>query len=277
MVRIGNWTVLFLLLGAMKVSAEPAKFRLQKGQVLAYKVVQTTKITETLIDDKTGKPADMEHSTTHTVTRKWTVAEVDANGVATLEMTIGSMKWEEKLPNGETDIFDSAKPDDLNQKEMAKLLGTIQAIVRIDAQGQLVEVKKGNANRIAADLPFKMTLPKEGVKEGQSWDRKFTIKLDPPDGTGETYEAAQNYTGKASEKGYNVVAITTTIKEMPMQAADQIPLLPRLMEGNIYFEPTAGIYYAARFKIKKELPNHAGPGTKYVYESTYAEDYQGDK
>ena len=107
------------------------------------------------------------------------------------------------------------------------------------------------------------------------WDRKFTIKLDPPHGTGETYEATQKYTSKAPLNGYNVIGISTEIKEMPMQASDQIPLLPMLAEGDIYFNPKAGVYQAARFKLKKELLNHAGEGTKYVYESTYAEDYKG--
>ena len=239
--------------------------------------MQTTKTTETLIDEKTGKPLQQEHFTRHTVGRKWTVTDLDDKGVATLEMTITSMQWQQKLPNGEVDLFDSAKPDDLNKKEMAKLLGTVQAIVRVDAQGRLMEVKKGNASRYAADLPFKMTLPEEELKEGLSWERKYTIKLDPPAGTGETYEATQKYAGKPMVKGYNVVGISTSVKDMPAQASDQIPLLPLLAEGDIYFDPKAGLYYAARFKIKKELLNHAGEGTKYVYESTYSEDYKGDK
>src|SRR5258708_29983243 len=114
MFRIFNVTALIWVLGALDATAEPNKFQLQKGQVLIYQVVQTTKTNETVLDDKTGKPVEQEHFTKHTVGRKWTVTDVDDKGVATLEMSITSMKWEQKLPNGETDVFDSAKPDDLN-------------------------------------------------------------------------------------------------------------------------------------------------------------------
>ncbi len=76
--------------------------------------------------------------------------------------------------------------------------------------------------------------------------------------------------------GFTTVAVSTTIKDMPAQASDQIPLLPMVMEGDIYFH-AAGRYQAARLKIKKELMNHQGEGTKYVFESTYSEDLKVEK
>ena len=127
------------------------------------------------------------------------------------------------------------------------------------------------------DLPFKIVLPESGPKEGQTWDRTFTIKLDPPQGTGETYEAIQKYTAKTPVNGYTTINLATTVKDMPSQASDQVPLLPMLMEGDVYFHETAGRYVAARLKIKKELLNHQGEGTKYLFESTYAEDLKVEK
>jgi hypothetical protein len=268
---------LFLFLfGTVAVRADDAiGFKFEKGQVLTYAVVQTTKATETTIDEKTSKPVEQEHLTRHTVVRKWKVADLDDKGVATLEMTIAAMKWEQKLPNGESDIFDSAKPDDLNKNEMAKLIGPTLAVIRLDATGKLIEVKEskfGNKSRFESDLPFKIVLPPSGPKEGQTWDRTYTIKLDPPQGTGETYEAIQRYTSKAPVNGFTTIAISTTIKEPPTQVSDQIPLLPMLMEGEVYFHAATGRYQAARLKVKKELLNHQGEGTKYVFESTYSED-----
>jgi len=40
----------------------------------------------------------------------------------------------------------------------------------------------------------------------------------------------------------------------------------------VYFNTAAGKFHAARLKAKTELANHQGAGTKFVYESTYAED-----
>lgn len=259
---------------------EPARFKFEKGQVLTYTILQSTKAAETLIDEKTSQPTTQENMTKHTVVRRWKAVDVDDKGVATLEMTIASMKWERKLPTGEMDVFDSAKPDDLNKNEMAKLIGPVVAVLRVDSTGKVVEVKDskfGTPNRFLIDLPFKITLPASGPKEGQTWDRNFTIKLDPPHGTGETYEATQKYTAKAPVNTFAAIGITTVIKELPAQASDQIPLLPMLLEGDVYFHEATGRYFAARLKLKKELLNHAGEGSKYVFESVYIEDLNQEK
>jgi hypothetical protein len=270
-----------LLFATVAVRADDTiRFKFEKGQVLTYTVVQTTKAAETTIDEKTSKPVAQEHATRHTVVRKWKVADLDDKGVATLEMSIAAMKWERKLPNGETDVFDSSKSDDLNKNEMAKLIGPVLAVIRLDPAGKLVEVKDskfGSKSRFEADLPFKIELPPSGPKEGQTWDRTYTIKLDPPQGTGETYEATQKFTAKAPANGFTTIAISTTIKDAPAQVSDQIPLLPMLMEGDVYFHAATGRYHAARLKVKKELLNHQGEGTKYVFESTYSEDLKVEK
>lgn len=275
------WTLAIFAFGVTSVHAdEKVRFKFAKGDVLTYGVIQTTKAVETTIDEKTNKPMESENLTRHSVVRKWKVADVDNEGVATLEMSIVSMKWEQKLPNGETDVFDSAKPDDLNKNEMARLVGPTLAVVRVDAAGKLIEVKEskfGSKSRFEVDLPLKLVLPPSGPKEGQTWNRTFTIKLDPPQGTGETYEATQTYTAKPSVNGFTTIGVTTSIKDMPTQASDQIPLLPMLMEGDIFFHGPTGQYFAARLKIKKELVNHQGQGTKYVFESTYSEDLKVEK
>jgi hypothetical protein len=273
---------LFLLLFATGdvVADDAVRFRFNKGEVLTYTIVQTTKATETTIDPKTSKPVTQEHVTRHTVVRKWKVVDFDIKGIATLEMSIAAMKWEQNLPNGETDVFDSSKPDDLNKNEMAKLIGPVLAVVRINPLGQLIEVREskfGSKSRFEADLPFKIVLPPSEFKEGKTWDRTYTIKLDPPQGTGETYEATQKYTVKAPMNGFATIALNTTIKDVPAQVSDQIPLLPMLMDGEVYFHAATGRYQAARLKIKKELLKHQGEGTKYVFESMYSEDLKMEK
>jgi len=277
MIRTFAFAVSLLVAGSSM--AEPARFKFTAGQNLTYTVVQTTKATETLIDEKTSKPVDQENLTKHTVVRRWKVADVDDKGIATLQMTILSLKWERTLPDGKLDAFDSSKPDDLNKTEMAKLIGPVLAVLRVDATGKVVEVKQGgqgSPNRFLIELPFKIVLPESGPKEGQTWDRAFTIKLDPPHGTGETYEATQKYTAKAPVNSFTTIGLSTTIKELPSTVADQIPLLPMMLEGDVYFQESTGKYYAARLKLKKELLNHAGEGTKYVFESVYIEDLKAE-
>ena len=199
---------------------------------------------------------------------------MDAKGVATVEMSIVSMRWERKAGK-EEDVFDSSKPDDLNKSEMAKHVGPVLAVLRIDPRGNVVEVKEskvGPATRFAADLPFKLVLPDAEPKVGESWDRSYTIQLDPPLGTGEKYAAVQKYTCQEPKGGFLTVGLTTQVKDPPAQAADQIPLLPLTQDGTLFFHAPSGRYYGARFKVERELKNHQGEGSSYKFTSTYVED-----
>ncbi|HEX3148520.1 MAG TPA: hypothetical protein VHR66_10575 [Gemmataceae bacterium] len=255
-------------------TADAPRFRFTKGETLAYHLVQTTNITDTVVDEKTSKPTVTEVSTKVDLMRQWKVTDVDDKGVATLELSITSMRWERKAGK-EEDVFDSSKPDDLNKSEMAKHVGPVLAVLRIDNQGKLVEVKEskvGPAARFAVELPFKMTLPDAEVKVGESWGRTYTIQLDPPLGTGETYPAGQKYTVEEPKSGFLVVGLATTIGKLPTQAADQIPLLPMMQEGTLFFHAPTGRYYGARLKLERELKNHQGEGSSYKYTSNYVED-----
>jgi hypothetical protein len=249
------------------------------GETLSYHLVQITKVTEVVLDEKTAKPEEVEATTKVDLVRKWKVVDVDDKGVATLEMSIASMRFERKSGT-EEDVFDSSKPDDLNKNELAKHVGPVLAILRVDSLGKIVEVKEskvGPATRFASELPFKLVLPTMAVKTGDAWDRTYTIQLDPPLGTGEKYEATQKYSCLEPKSGLLTLALTTQIKEMPAQAADQIPLLPLIPEGTLYFQAESGRYYAARLKITKELKNHQGEGSSYKYTSTYVEDLMSEK
>lgn len=274
-----SFAVLAFLTFACSLHADAPRFQFRKGEVLTYHLVQTTKINETVLDEKTNEPIEKEVATKVDLVRKWKVADVDDKGVGTLELTIASMRWERKAGTDE-DVFDSAKPDDLNKKEMAKHVGPVLAVLRIDTQGRLVEVKEskvGPATRFVTDLPFKLTLPDALPKLGEAWDRSYTIQLDPPLGTGEKYAATQKYTSQEPKGGLLAIGLASEVKDPPMQASDQIPLLPLTPEGTLYFHAETGRYFAARLKVQKELKNHLGDGSVYKFSSTYVEDIVQDK
>jgi hypothetical protein len=268
-----------VVLVAGAVHADAPRFQFRKGETLTYHLVQTTRINETVLDDKTNKPNETETTTTVDVVRKWKVTDVDDKGIATLEMTIASMRFARKA-GAEEDVFDSSKPDDLNKNEMAKHVGPVLAVLRVDSLGRLVEVKEskiGDAARFATDLPFKLILPAKEPKPGDSWERAYTIQLDPPLGTGEKYAAIQKYTVLEPTKGLLTVALATNVKDMPADGVDQVPLLPMLSEGTLYFHADTGRYFAARLKIQKDVKNYLGEGSLYKFVSTYVEDLVPEK
>jgi len=170
-------------------------------------------------------------------------------------------------------VRDSSDPE--HAKQMAEYLNKPIVVVRVDAQGRLVEVKEakgGSVARLHAELPFRLTLPDAGPTTGQAWERTFAMKLDPPHGTGESYDFNQKYTCKDIKDGLVIVGVETVLKAPPKAAGEQVPLVPMLWTGEVYFNVAAGKYHAAQLKVKAELPNHLGAGTKFTYESVYAED-----
>ena len=249
------------------------RFKWQSGQALTYKVAQATVVQETTLDEKTEKPVTTESRTNLALVRRWTVKDVDATGTATLEMAITEMKNEIRQPDGMTVTRDSANPD--HAKEMADFLNKPIVVVRVDAQGRLAEVKEakpGSAARLHAELPFRLTLPDAGPTAGQTWDRTFNLKLDPPLGIGESYEFVQKYACKQVKDGLAVVGVETSLKAPPKNIGERVPLVPMLWTGDVYFNAAAGKYHAARLTAKAELANHLGEGSKFVYGSSYNED-----
>jgi len=257
-------------------TAPVPRFKWTPGEVHTYRVRQQTMVKETTPDEKTEKPVTTETRTDLTLTRTWTVKDVDANGVGTLEMTIRTVRNEFRRPDGTSLVLDSSDPE--KAREMAGFLNVPVLTVRVDGRGRLVEVKEakaGGAARLQAELPFRLTLP-DGRAEvwevGTKWDRSFAVKLDPPQGTGETYEFAQTYTTKAVRDGLLVVAVETSLKNPPKTLSERVPLVPMLWCGEVYFDTTSGKYRAARLSVRAELPDYLGEGTKFEYQSVYTED-----
>jgi hypothetical protein len=252
--------------------AQAPQFRWAPGQVLTYRVAQATTATETV--------GEQNHvtSTRLDLVKQWRVGSVDASGVATLSMSIARLRMETKTPAGETMLFDSADPAKSTPAlcdEMAKFVNVPLTVVRLDSRGQLAEVKEskfGPASRLEWDLPFKIVLPTGPMIPGQAWDRKFTIKLDPPQGTGETYQAVQTLTCKGVAGSAATVGVTTTIANPPEAAADQIPLAPLQPTGDVVFDLASGRLKSVRFQIQKEVAGFQGEGSKYTFASTYSEE-----
>jgi hypothetical protein len=121
-------------------------------------------------------------------------------------------------------------------------------------------------------LPFRLVLPAMGPTVGQTWERPFAFKLDPPAGTGESHDFIQKYTCKDVKDGLASFGVQTALKVAPKTAGEQVPLVPMFWTGEVYFNTVAGKYHAARLTAKAELANHLGEGTKFVYQSVYSED-----
>jgi hypothetical protein len=253
------------------------RFNWQKDQVLLYRVEQTMTASESLSDGKT------ESTTKASLVKRWNVQGVDAAGVATLQLSLDKLRLETTTGSGEVLLFDSADPVKSNpqmKEQLSKYVGQPIAVLRMDSQGRLIEVKKsdfGPASRFEADLPFQLVFPIAAVQPGQSWERAYKVTLEPPQGTGEKHDAVQRYTFKSMADGAATIELATTMKAMPESILDRVPLLQSQPKGEITFDIRSGLMRSARLVIDKELKNHQGEGTSYHFERTCVEEYIGNK
>jgi hypothetical protein len=271
-------TVVAVLATASAVGAQtPGPLRWQAGQVLTYRVEHAT-----LATDVTSE-ARIESKTRLNLTKRWQVLEVDREGVATLQLSLASMLCEITKPDGDVLRFNSAEPDKSDpqmRESMGRYLQGPLAVLRVDARGRVVQVKEsryGPASRFEVELPFAAVLPAEGLAAGLSWERPYQITLEPPQGTGEKYPALQRYACKGVADNLATVAVTTELKSPPEAAADRLPLLDKLVEGEVVFDVAAGRMHRAAFRVDRELKGYMGEGSSYRFQSTYVEQYTGDR
>jgi hypothetical protein len=278
MIRMGMTAGVALLAAAALASAQTAPGRLhwQPGQVLTYRVEQTTVASDVVGDSKA------ETKTRLNLIKRWQVISVDATGAATLQLSLAMLRLETNTPGGDTLLFDSASPDKNTPElrtQLSGYVGKALALLRVDNQGRVLEVKEskfGPATRYENELPFVGVLPTDAPKEGEGWQRDYKITLEPPSGTGEKYDAAQKYVCKSAADGLIAATMTTELKTPPT-AAEQAPLLQLLPAGEIVFDLKAGRLKSAALKIDKEVKGHQGEGSSYHVQVTYNEEYIGDR
>jgi hypothetical protein len=278
MIRRAIAVVLAALAVAPAATAQtPGRLRWQVGQVLTYRVEHTTQ------DNEVTPDAAVERKTHLNLVKSWQVVEVDRDGVATVRLWLRSLVWETTKPGGDVLRFDSTDPDKSTpemRNSFAKYFKEPLAVLRIDPLGRVVQVKEsryGPASRFEIELPFAAVLPEGGLGAGKAWERAFQITLEPPQGTGEKYAAVQRYACKNVADNLATVSLTTALKTPPEAAADLMPLLDKMPEGEVVFDQASGRMVKATLHIEKELKGHMGEKSTYKLQSNYVEQYVGDR
>ena len=264
--------VLAVFAGGVSAQSAPWQFRWQKGQMLNYRAEHTTQVVEVASSTKT------ETSSKLSVVKRWEVLDVNEKGQATLKLSLSSMRHEQTRPNGEVLLFDSLNPDKSTpelREAMAKHVGQTVAVLVIDPQGRVVEVKQGPSSNYDSDPPFALVFPNVAPAVNQAWDRNYTITLDPPHGTGEKFAASQRTHCTKIADGKATLALTTQVKAPPEGAFEQIPLLQKQPQGEVVFDIQNGRLHHTRLLIDRTIEGHQGEGSSYRFISSYTEQFLG--
>jgi len=269
--------ILVLLSASIGLAEEPVKLRFAfaVNQTLTYRVVQTTTVNEVTLDENTKKATPVITSTKLAITKVWKVKQTDPNGSATLEMTTTALKQETTQTIGAgkpvTNALDSSVPGDA---QAMTFLNKPILTLKMGPQGQITDVKSelpGAADRLMADLPFKVALPTEAVPLNATWKRPFEFKLPPPLGTGEIFGIEQSFKYLGEKDGVAVIAMATALKKPLTEKAFLPGVAPILWNGDVFIQTKTGMYRGAKLSISQSVENHQGEGTKFSYSSEYAE------
>jgi hypothetical protein len=260
----------------LAAQSEPKILHWTAGQTLTYKVEQRTAASETAEGKTTETKTNLNE------TKRWKVLSVDPSGVATLELSLLSLRLDQTKPDGGVLVFDSqnvAKSDPQVAEQLKKYVGQPLAVLCVDGLGAVKEVKEskyGPAARFESEPPFVMVFPNHPLGPGSTWERPYKITLDPPLGTGEKYEAVESFSCKSVAGKAATFTLTTILKTQPDSVADRIPLLQLQPEGEVVFDRKAGRLQSANLHVDKELTEHSGKGSSYRFHSTYREEFQSE-
>ncbi|MCI0456230.1 MAG: hypothetical protein L0Z62_04520 [Gemmataceae bacterium] len=250
----------------------PWRFRWQPKQILTYRVEHTSTAAETVGGTKTESTSKVQ------LTKRWQVLEVDAQGTATLQLSLTALRHEQTRPGGGVLLFDSANPDKSTpelREQMAKYVGQPIAVVRVDAYGRVVEVKQGPKERFESELPFQLMLPAAVPAPGQAWARTYKIALDSAEGKSEQADVTQRYTCAKIEASGAHLTVKTEFSKLPEGAQERLPLLQKMPEGEVVFDVANGRLQSAQLRIDQTVQGHQGEGSRYRFQSSYSEQFAG--
>ncbi|MGF1577748.1 MAG: hypothetical protein ACFCD0_00130 [Gemmataceae bacterium] len=271
------WTHVFITIACCLILFPQAQaqqswqFRWEPGQVLKYRVHHKTLVVEKLGESSVKASANLQ------LIKQWKIVAVDKQGVATVQFSLEWMRNEQQFPDGKTWLFDSKQLDKSTPslKGMSKMIGIPLAVLRVAPSGEVIKADKGSLKRYQSEPPFQIVFSQKSVKLGESWEREYKLQTNPR-GESASYPAVQTYTYKNSKKGLATFRLKTVFNKVPDNPFDQIPLLQKQPQGTVTFNTKAGRLEQVTLNISKELENHQGKNTRYMFQSEYTERYVGD-
>ncbi len=274
MIRTATAT-LGLLVAVSLARGADGRLHWQPGDVLIYRAEHMIQVSETVGTDKSETKSRLS------ITKRWQVLAVDPAGVATVQLTLLRLRQESTKPDGGVIVFDSTDPKTEEARDqLAKYVGPVLAVLRVDATGKVVEVKEskfGPKSRFESEPPFVAVFSASDLRPGSTWERAYQITLEPPLGTGEKYAAVQRYRCTSVSGGLATLALATELKSPPEAAADRVPLAQSQPTGEVVLDVRQGRLHSASLKVDQEVKGNQGEGSSYHFTSSYTEQYVGDR
>ena len=259
------------------------RYKFQPGDVLQWEV-------RALVDQLTTRGTYRENSKTISVSTKiWKVIDVNENGTAVLEYSIGDVDMRSRISqdkNIEERKYDS-KTDEtppIEFLDVSELLGRPIAHLTINHQGEII--KRSQKAKVAATMQFGETaeenritipMPEYAVGVGDAWDYSREIVIPQPNGTVKKISVRECYT---LEKVQNNIATfglkTYVITLLNDDKETDWALRTKIRNGTIQFNMIEGRSVSQQYDVKKTVLDLPTLGrSSATYESRFVEKYNG--
>lgn len=271
MLRLSSLGAILVLLATSSFawpqeSSHQLRYRFQAGQVLDFEIIQQTTV------ESTAMGQSSEASVRNQSQRRWKILEVDAEGVATIEVTTLRLQMRSR-EGGKVIEYDSADPEKQPEefKTLKDVIGKPLSIVRVAPDGTVLDEKMltqtDTATKMQADqiLPL---LPEKPVATGYTWRRKFDIRLGQP---GKGFPARKSFTLASVKDGKATIQFKTTLLAPVSNPALEAQLIQHRPSGTIEFDVQRGLVVSQKQAIDDTVVGFLGPASAFSIKSTATE------
>ena len=249
------------------------RYNFQAGEVLQWEV-------KAQVSQLTTRVTYRENSETISVSTKiWKVIEVNENGTAVLEYSIGDVDMRSRISQ-DKNIEERKYNSKIDEKppieflDVAELIGQPIAHFTINSQGEII--KRSQKAKVAATMQFGETaeenritipMPEHAIGVGDAWDYSREIVIPQPNGMVKKVSVCESYT---LEKVLNGIATfgfkTYVITPMHDDKETDWALRTKIRNGTIQFSMIEGRSISQQYDVKKtalDLPILGQGGATY--------------
>ncbi len=201
--------------------------------------------------------------------RQWTVQQVDADGTATLVMSIERVQVDASMPDGNRIAFDTDKETDTPASGMVKR-PLVQ--VRLRPNGQVAELKEaaggGWSQFISGVKLLFCPFPTVPITAGTAWQRELEVRL--PGSASAKVKLRQTFRLEQLDGSSAVVSVNTE----PAEQVDP-PLMAQVAQllgnGKFLFDVQNGLLKSQNTSVQQVVQGYAGSDSQMQVVGQFSE------
>lgn len=251
------------------------RYKFKEGQTLRWEVVHRTRTRTTM--KETTIVADMYSQSE----KRWTVKEIDKNGAALLENSVGWLNmWQEMTGQAVVKYdsrIDKTVPD--VYKSVSRMIQAPLSQLRIDTRGEVTNRKDffpTTSNQQLNPSQLTMPLPEAPLRVGDSWQIEKFLFLPKSDNVMLKVRTVQVYTLETVEGQKAVIDYRTRILTPIHDPGTEAQLVQCRTKGKIVFDLEKGQIVSQEQNLDHAVPHFSGEASTVRYINKFTESWIGD-